>query len=67
MQKKDTITLKKATYHLIESLASGGQGTIWKVEGEDKQHYALKVVNLYDTRFTLPKRHSDDYLNALIR
>ena len=68
MQKDQTINLKQGSYQLIDALASGGQGTIWKVlNREDDQHYALKVVNLYDTRFAVPERHSDEYLQTLIK
>ena len=68
MQKDQTIRLKQGGYQLIDALASGGQGTIWKVlNKKDKKYYALKVVNLYDTRFAVPERHSDEYLQTLIK
>jgi len=67
MQKKDIIRLQKGRYQLLESLASGGQGTIWKVEGEDKRFYALKVVNLYNSLHVIPQRHPDALLAALIK
>jgi formylglycine-generating enzyme required for sulfatase activity/serine/threonine protein kinase len=68
MHKDQIIHLKQGRYQLIEALASGGQGTIWKVlKIKDDQQYALKVVNLYDTRFAVPERHPDDYLQTLIK
>lgn len=47
-----TIQLSKGKYKVIEPLASGGQGAIWKVKSlADNKLYALKTVNRYDSSY----------------
>jgi len=68
MKKNQTIQLKKQSYHLLKTLATGAQGTVWKVLGDDNEHYALKVVNLYDSfNSSPPRRHRPSEIDVLIK
>ena len=66
MQKGKVITLQQGTYTLEESLARGGQGTIWKVLGGDHKSYALKVVNRYKIESSKKTLHTDGEMTRLI-
>lgn len=65
MQKGNTITLQQGTYTLLESLARGGQGTIWKVMNDKNQHYALKVVNRYKIESSRKTLHTAEEMSRL--
>ena len=65
MQKGTTITLQQGTYTLLDSLARGGQGTIWKVMDDMGQHYALKVVNRYKIESSRKILHTAEEMSRL--
>lgn len=67
LAENQTIQLQRQAYCLVEPLGVGGQGTIWKVSGDDGQLYALKIVNLYDTRQARPTRHTAGQMQQLVR
>lgn len=68
MKKNQTVRLKKQSYRLLKALATGAQGTVWKVLGDDNEHYALKIVNLYDSlNYSPPQRHSPAEIKVLIK
>jgi serine/threonine protein kinase len=66
MQKGKSITLQQGTYTLQESLARGGQGTIWKVIDNKNQPYALKVVNRYKIESSRKTLHTAENMQRLI-
>lgn len=66
MQKGDIITLQQRRYSLQKSLARGGQGTIWKVVGDDDKEYALKVVNRYKIESSRRTLHTREEMARLI-
>ena len=66
MQKGNSITLQEGTYTLLESLARGGQGTIWKVVDNKNLPYALKVANRYKIESSRKTLHTTEDMQRLI-
>jgi serine/threonine protein kinase len=48
--RNEVISLRHSNYTIIEALNSGSQGTVWRVLGQNQESYALKVVNVRDSR-----------------